>query len=93
MYTTASVYSVLTWHNADGSGPQGLWQLYILQELMDLVAMEEKKSGHQSSLSSSFWKQHGHEYAKRTDFAWLKTDGEYYPCHYFDYIGGTSTGG
>jgi hypothetical protein len=65
----------------------------MLRELMLVVAGLEKRNGHRSSVSSPFWQEHGAEYAKRADFAWLDTDGEYYPCHYFDYIGGTSTGG
>ena len=68
----------------DGGGVRGLSSLFILQELMRSIREEEryldKKS--RSSFYSPLFRS-----VSSTD------DNEYLPCHYFDYVGGTSTGG
>ena len=68
----------------DGGGVRGLSTLYILQALMRSISQQERKLDDESKSSS---------YSPLFRSASSNDDTEYLPCHYFDYIGGTSTGG
>lgn len=69
----------------DGGGVRGLTSILLLQELMKEVGMMELAADPKAVSSS---------YSPWVD---SRVDDEkqlgYKPCHYFDYIGGTSTGG
>ena len=69
----------------DGGGVRGLTSLLLLQELMSQVAILEQEAD-RNALSSAYspWVDSGTGDEKQQG---------YKPCHYFDYIGGTSTGG
>ena len=67
----------------DGGGVRGLSSLLIMRELMRMIGEEERRLDHKSK--SSF-------YSPLFRFASSIDNTEYLPCHYFDCIGGTSTG-
>ena len=66
----------------DGGGIRGLSSLFILRALMEHIADIERNSEPRadSSISSPLIEAY-------------HSEGEFLPCHYCDYIGGTSTGG
>lgn len=69
----------------DGGGVRGFASLLLLQELMNEIGILERAAD-PNAVSSA--------YSPGLDF---RTDDEkqlgYKPCHYFDYIGGTNSGG
>ncbi len=69
----------------DGGGVRGFTSLLLLNELMRVVGMLEREAD-PNAVSSAYspWMD-----SKPNDEKQLG----YKPCHYFDYIGGTSTGG
>ncbi|KAI4251291.1 MAG: hypothetical protein LQ352_004938 [Teloschistes flavicans] len=75
----------------DGGGVRGYSSLLLLKRLMDEVADLEKQYNAQASTSA---------FSPLIDSTSLFSDpmmkeleNTYRPCHYFDYIGGSSTGG
>ncbi|KAI4109374.1 MAG: hypothetical protein L6R37_000531 [Teloschistes peruensis] len=75
----------------DGGGVRGYSSLLLLKRLMDEVADLEKKCNAQANTSA---------FSPLIDSTSLFSDpmmkeleNTYRPCHYFDYIGGSSTGG
>lgn len=72
----------------DGGGVRNYWSLLALQALMREAAVHEKRLDESSR--SSFDPCHTPE-----SLSQLSPDSftPYLPCHYFDYIAGTSTGG
>jgi hypothetical protein len=72
----------------EGEAYAGLSALYILAELMDRVGKMEQDSSVFSSDSSPLF-----EPLDRESVTSSKTVFPYRPCHYFDFISGTSLGG
>lgn len=69
----------------DGGGIRGLTALLLLEELMKEIEREERRMDQHSKSSADS------PYLRNVQKdAWKS---EYLPCHYFDFIGGTSTGG
>lgn len=85
---------------ADGGGIRGYYSLLILKLLMTMVKIFEQSftdgNGVESPADSSFWP---HNQPLHVSHTTLSGDSEhvsrndYLPCHYFDTISGTSTGG
>lgn len=75
----------LTW--ADGGGVRGYWSLLVLQALMEKI--QERENQLDGSCQHSF-----HPCPSPTSVSHLPQPyfNPFLPCHYFDYIGGTSTG-
>lgn len=67
---------------ADGGGVRGYFSLLVLEDLMREIQRQEQLDG---DIQHSF-----HPCDRPADF--LGEDVPFLPCHYFDYIGGTSTG-
>lgn len=76
----------------DGGGIRGYSSLLILQELMSKIqTFEENWTGEGGWVNSSFeypWREKEPLKSGFTD-----STNQFYPCHYFDYMAGTSTGG
>ena len=86
---SSSLYEKSPWDSKailslDGGGVRGLYSLYILQFLMSVIE-ELERHGDDKSRSSS--------YSPLFKSVATNDDNTYLPCHYFDYIAGTSTGG
>ncbi|OCL12827.1 FabD/lysophospholipase-like protein [Glonium stellatum] len=75
----------------DGGGVRGLCSLYILRRLMSTVREMEESHGTLYSAQSLLPDNDVDSKEKRCSESRLK--GVFLPCHYFDYITGTSTGG
>ncbi|MCJ1250856.1 hypothetical protein MMC30_008084 [Trapelia coarctata] len=75
----------------DGGGVRGLSSLLVLQELMKKIQQyeEEEEPFVRSSASSPLIPAE----STPQDETGSKRTRSFLPCHYFDYIGGTSTGG
>lgn len=85
----------------DGGGIRGYWTLLVLEELMNSVGDEERLQGAQSLQTrfDSFFPEdlpkHVSHFREEQDahHAIGKLDAQrFLPCHYFDYICGSSTG-
>lgn len=73
----------------DGGGVRGLSSLLILRELMEAIGEIERRASPNANSSA---------YSPLVDCLGRARSGansvlEYFPCHYFDYICGVSTGG
>lgn len=84
----------------DGGGIRGYYSLLILKLLMTMVKIFEESftdgNGVESPADSSFWphKQPLHvSHTARSGESEGLSHNDYLPCHYFDTISGTSTGG
>lgn len=92
----------------DGGGIRGLGSLLILQELMNKVGDEEKRTGREDGYAESSFSPCPYKpiYPNRTrtdssevgmlsgaTSVGLPNSSLYLPCHYFTYAAGTSTGG
>ena len=96
----ASVWDAQRILTLDGGGVRGLSSLYILQELMRLVADFERalEPCAQSSTSSPLFRPvklsaRSPDASRRTFEESSPSQLPYKPCHYFDYICGVSVGG
>lgn len=81
-----------------GGWPRGLYQLYILRALMDRVEFYELSMDEKNEATSSADSPLLRFHSDNTDRFQPRSrvpavEGIYLPCHYFDYIGGTSIGG
>jgi hypothetical protein len=74
---------------ADGGGIRGYWQLLVLQRLMEEIAKTETTSEAKANSSLHPLKP---EIPTTQQDSSDSTDA-FLPCHYFDFIGGSSTGG
>jgi len=74
----------------DGGGLRGLSALIILTELMEKVQQYEEKLDRKIESSASPLPSEG--WIRREESGRYRPS-SFLPCHYFDYIGGTSTGG
>jgi Patatin-like phospholipase len=84
----------------DGGGIRGYYSLLILKLLMTMVKIVEQSftdgNGVESPADSSFWPHNQPLHVSHTALSG-ESEGvsrnDYLPCHYFDTISGTSTGG
>jgi hypothetical protein len=89
--------SILT-SRVGGGGPRGLYQLYLLKALMERVEFYELSLDEQNKATSSADSPLLRFHSDKSDHCQPRSrvptvEGIYLPCHYFDYIGGTSVGG
>ena len=75
----------------DGGGVRGYSSLLLLKRLMDEITQIEKKNDPKASTSA--FSPLIDTTALFSDPAMKELEGTYRPCHYFDYIAGSSTGG
>ncbi|KAI9712378.1 MAG: hypothetical protein M1820_001591 [Bogoriella megaspora] len=92
----------------DGGGVRGIWSLMALEKLMEWIAIEEiEQSGSDTPVQHSFHPEpfpghvshgpfdkggDGRHPEKASEYETWKESRKYLPCHYFDIIGGSSTG-
>lgn len=72
---------------------QGLCELYMLDSFMEIVADRERSMNCYSSASHPYEEQDGELYRRLPGIQRLFDKGTYLPCHYFDYLNGTGSGG
>lgn len=83
----------------DGNGTEGLFSLYVLEALMNEIGMIEETSSPPALLSTSsplFRPVRNGANASgsgQTEAQHAQYSRRYRPCHYFDCISGTNTGG
>ncbi|KAL8693778.1 MAG: hypothetical protein Q9218_001474 [Villophora microphyllina] len=75
----------------DGGGVRGYSSLLLLKRLMDEVAVLEKQNNAQASTSA--FSPLIDSKSLYGDPMMKELENTYRPCHYFDYVGGSSTGG
>ena len=78
-----------------GGGIRGLSELYVLRELMTSVSRIERDLDPEadSSAASPLFRLRDKGGKESPQSYPEAKGGPYLPCHYFDYIGGISTGG
>ncbi|MCJ1357653.1 MAG: hypothetical protein MMC33_007649 [Icmadophila ericetorum] len=76
----------------DGGGVRGYWSLLVLEKLMGYIGREEAAQEN-AQLHSFAPESHPDVVSQVSLTEEAKLHQRYLPCHYFDYIGGTSTGG
>lgn len=81
--------------NIEGEGLAGLSALYILRELIVVVSELERRQGNPSSAASPLFRPVPKKSVAVTEVFEPSQSSilPYRPCHYFDFICGTSTGG
>ncbi|KAF2269648.1 FabD/lysophospholipase-like protein [Lojkania enalia] len=79
----------------DGGGMRGLSELLILNAIMEEVArIEQDFEGAQAKSSSDIpWRKHRSDEESIAESEVTPSVDNFLPCHYFDYICGTSLGG
>lgn len=83
----------------DGGGIRGLSSLYIIKRLMEKIQEEEKHQSRDATgqLPTKSLQEQGNDGQRispsQTNREVLRSDQLPLPCHYFDFIVGTSTGG
>jgi hypothetical protein len=101
LVSTYSTHCVSSRLNAvDGGGIRGYYSLLILKLLMTMIKIVEQGfvngNGVESPAYSSFWPHNQPLHVSHTALSG-ESEGvsrnDYLPCHYFDTISGTSTGG
>ena len=76
----------------DGGGVRGLSTLLILRELMEEIGAIERRASPKAK-TSAYSPLVDCLREGSSDQPGAKSDPRYFPCHYFDYICGASTGG
>lgn len=108
LHPTATAHVLFTNVCLDGGGVRGYWSLLALEKLMEYVGEEELRQNQNSTHSYYPLKYlpytthvdcKGHDTTTTcAESGWEQVSGlsyaqRYLPCHYFDFIGGSSTGG
>ena len=92
LFFVANTY--ITDFSLGGGGIRALCQLYLLKYLFERVAFHEKHSDPNNKVTSSASSPMFRYYSDNPSKSRAQTvEGVYLPCHYFDYVGGTSVGG
>ncbi|KAL6171038.1 hypothetical protein ACJQWK_03983 [Exserohilum turcicum] len=84
----------------DGGGIRGYWTLLVLGRLMEAIAREDARQAGRlhPGRSDSFWPDEfppnvAQREGRPVPYQQLSATQKYLPCHYFDFMCGSSTGG